>query len=114
MDRLETLQRCESLRDAAQVALSDRQHVPHVAVFGNLAEQRLCGGERLGKLALFEQAADFQDFGLDAGLGRVECCGGHPGSLKKRRALLPALESTAERPVRTAADRLGVRRRSWR
>jgi hypothetical protein len=69
MDGLETRQRGQRLRGAAQVALADGQHVQHVAVLGHPRQQRLGRCQRQRKLALVEQSTDAQHLGLDTGLG---------------------------------------------
>src|ERR1700686_5547092 len=106
-------QRPEGVRDAPEIALADGDEVPHVAVLGHLGEQRLCQRKCLGELTLLRERPRSPDFGLDPRRGRhrLRCCHGGPretrspsGGIRtrKRRASLPASDSTETRAARGA------------
>ena len=69
MQRFAPRQRRERLRNSLQVALTHRQDIKHVAIFGYLPKQCLRAAQRLGEPALLEQAAQALYLELDAAGG---------------------------------------------
>jgi len=56
----------EGSRHTAEIALIDGGHVQHVAVFGDLGQQRIARRQGRRELVLAHEPPDAQDFGLDA------------------------------------------------
>src|SRR5260370_29454161 len=68
---LQPLQGDERVRDSAQIALADGNHVEHVAVFRNLDGQSFGCAQRGTELIAFDESADAQDFRFGGGCA---CC----------------------------------------
>ena len=66
VDPLQVLERRERVGDAPEVALADRHHVEHVAVFRHLCLQRLSGRQRGQELLCLHRCAHLLHLGLDA------------------------------------------------
>jgi hypothetical protein len=65
MDLLETRQCLQSFGDLPEIALADRDHVEHVAIFGNVAQKALGRRKGITGTARAEQPADAHDFRFD-------------------------------------------------
>src|SRR6266851_1773313 len=73
MHALESGERGERIRNAAQITLADGDQVQDIAVLGDLREERLGRCESRGELALFQEPTRAQDFCFDREDRRIRC-----------------------------------------
>jgi hypothetical protein len=64
---LESLQRCQRLRDALQVTQRHGAHVEQVAVPGGLLEQAVGGGQGVVEAMLLDQCLQFAQVPFEVG-----------------------------------------------
>src|SRR5229473_7481973 len=67
---LQPLQGGKRLGDSLQIALADRDHIEHVAVFWNRGGQGVGRAQRGIELIALDESTDTQDFRFDGGGGR--------------------------------------------
>ena len=65
MQLLKSGERRERFGNALQIALSDRDDIPHVAILRHFLEQGLRSLQRLGELTFLEERAQAQHLRLD-------------------------------------------------